>query len=401
MKKSANRSSAQKKATARSVGPGFIEVTRTIPAPVERLLWGRAAGRCEFSGCNDPLWKSLVTQETVNVAQKAHIYAFSSDGPRGNKGISKKDLNSIENLMLVCHRCHRKIDQHKDGGRYTAALLKEWKAEHERRIEIVTGINPSKKSHVVLYGANIGQHNSPLNFAACAHALFPNLYPADAAAIQLGSIDNSITDDDQEFWRENARQLVTRFNQRVKDRLASGAIDHLSIFAIAPQPLLILLGSLMADITNAEVFQRHREPQTWRWPDPSRALEFEVQEPSKKTGTPALVLSLSAPVTDDRITSVLGGDASIWKVTVRSPNTDLIKSRAHLSEFRQTIRPLLDRIQAEHGQTTLHVFPVAGVSAAVELGRVRMPKAHMPWQLYDHVNSRGGFIPALLLPFGA
>src|SRR5690349_3917028 len=114
--------------------------TRDIKEHVQFLLWGRAAGRCEFHGCNKPLWKSSITQESVNIAQKAHIYAFSADGPRGNKGIPNSKLNNVENLMLVCHECHRKIDKDKDGGRYTATLLQQWKKQHERRVKTVTGI---------------------------------------------------------------------------------------------------------------------------------------------------------------------------------------------------------------------------------------------------------------------
>jgi len=65
------------------------------------------------------------------------------------------------------------------------------------------------------------------------------------------------------------------------------------------------------------------------------------------------------------------------------------------------MRPLLDRIKARHGQNTaLHIFPAASVAVAVELGRVRMPKADMPWRIYDQVNSRGGFVPALSIPSG-
>jgi len=60
------------------------------------------------------------------------------------------------------------------------------------------------------------------------------------------------------------------------------------------------------------------------------------------------------------------------------------------------MRPLLDKIKAVHGQTTtLNIFPATSVSTAVELGRVRMPKADMPWQVYDQVNKLGGFIPAI------
>jgi hypothetical protein len=41
--------------------------------------------------------------------------ALSPGGPRGNDGISADELNELENLMLVCHGCHRKIDRKKDG----------------------------------------------------------------------------------------------------------------------------------------------------------------------------------------------------------------------------------------------------------------------------------------------
>src|SRR5580692_7546254 len=106
------------------------EVTRSVPAPVQCMLWGRAAGRCEFGGCNQPLWKSSVTQEQVNIAEKAHIYSFSCRGPRGNIGISEAHLHDLTNLMLVCHACHRKVDRERDGGRYTVSLLQQMKGAH-------------------------------------------------------------------------------------------------------------------------------------------------------------------------------------------------------------------------------------------------------------------------------
>ncbi len=59
------------------------EVTRYIKKEVERELWARAAGRCQFNGCNRILYKSPVTQERVNISEMAHIYSFSEAGPRG------------------------------------------------------------------------------------------------------------------------------------------------------------------------------------------------------------------------------------------------------------------------------------------------------------------------------
>jgi len=38
------------------------EIKRHIKAQAERELWARAAGRCQFSGCNSLLYRSSVTR---------------------------------------------------------------------------------------------------------------------------------------------------------------------------------------------------------------------------------------------------------------------------------------------------------------------------------------------------
>lgn len=378
------------------------EVTRSIPVPVQCTLWGKAAGRCEFCGCNRPLWKSPVTQEGVNIAQKAHIYSFSGAGPRGNRGIKPEDLNSIANLMLVCHECHQKIDAKPDGGRYSVAVLQQMKLEHEQRVEHVTGITKSKKSHIVLYGANIGDHSSPLHYAEAAPALFPQRYPAQDTTLDLATVNSAFTDRDDEYWTVEAKALRRKFDHRVRERVCLGSIDHLSVFALAPQPLLVLLGTLLGDIVPADVYQRHREPPTWSWPDTvPPPLSFDLRTPTTTTGPPALVLALSATVVPERVTSVLGPDAVIWTITTPVPHNDLIKSREHLSQLRALYRQLFDQIKAIYGAATpLHIFPASAVSAAIELGRVRMPKADMPWIVYDEIPSRGGFVPAITINNG-
>jgi hypothetical protein len=377
------------------------EVSRSIPFPVQCLLWGRAAGRCEFRGCNQPLWKSGVTQEQVNIAQKAHIYSFASHGPRGNAGVQESGLHNLSNLMLVCHVCHRKIDQRRDGGRYPVVLLLQMKEEHERRIEQASAIAPEKSSHVLLYGANIGDHSSPLNYMDAAAALFPQRYPAAERAIELSVHNSAVGDRDEAFWENEAFELRRKFDRQVRARVSEGDIRHLSVFAIAPQPLLILLGSLLGDIVPADVYQRHREPTTWKWHAEVETPSFRIQRPSSVTGKPALVFEVSATVTEDRVRQVLGESASIWSIGVPSPHNDVVKSNRQKGEFRTIVRTVFDQIKAVHGQTeVLHIFPAMPISLAVELGRVRMPKADMPWALYDQINARGGFVRTLSIPEG-
>jgi len=115
-------------------------------------------------------------------------------------------------------------------------------------------------------------------------------------------------------------------------------------------------------------------------------------------GPAALVLSVSATITPDRIRAIVGDDVCIWSVSVAKPHNDVLKSPQQLSQFRALMRSLLDRIKAAHGQTVpLHIFPAAPVSVAIELGRVRMPKADMPWEVYDQINALGGFVRAVSL----
>lgn len=372
------------------------EVTRYIKKEVERELWARAAGRCQFNGCNRIVFRSPVTQEPVNISQKAHIYSFSKDGPRGWGPFkkNKQALNDINNLMLTCHHCHVEIDKERDGGRYTADLLLKWKSEHERRIFIVTGIDPSKKSYVVLYGANIGAETSILQPQLASWALFPEWYPADEKPICLNMTWEG-RDDKSDYWTSEEENLRKGFERKIRPLIEEG--HHFSIFGFAPMPLLIKLGTLFTDKIASQVYQLHREPeQTWQWSSQPTDFEFRVHTPETYEHQPAMIIALSSAIDHERIKSVLGEKISIWELTIDMPHNDFLKCRDQLSKFRETVRKLMVQIAEKHGnKTPLAIFPAMPVATAVEFGRVRMPKADMPWIIYDHNNRSGAFIKAL------
>jgi len=260
-----------------------------------------------------------------------------------------------------------------------------------------TAIGPDKQSHVLLYGANIGLHRSLQTFAKAAEAMLPDRYPAEPHPLTLGMINSSFTDRDEAFWQIESAHLRNMVAQQVQPRLAQGSISHLSIFALAPQPLLMLLGFLLSDIPAAEVYQLHREPPDWRWQEHPTGYRFVIEEPAQISGAPALVLSLSATITDERIRAVLT-DPTIWRVTVPSPNNDFLKSKEQDREFRAQLRPLMDRIKLRHGEkAVIHVFPTMPVALAVDLGRIIMPKADLPLRIYDENKAGGGFVYALEL----
>lgn len=376
-----------------------VEVTRYIKPPVERELWARAAGRCQFSGCNTLLYKSAVTQETVNLAQKAHIYAFSEKGPRGwgpfKTGLNK--LNDISNLMLMCHGCHRKIDQEEGSLRYPADRLIRWKTEHEQRVEVVTDIAPDKKSHVVLYGANIGSEKSPIEYHACVEAMFPQSYPASERPILL-SMKSEHRDSSPQYWPTESQHLVKAFQRKILSIIDDDPCKHFSLFTLAPQPLLIQLGALLTDKIDVETYQLHREPKDWIWQDCGDDFDYTIRKPDHFDGEPALIVSLSDHVSHERITRVIGESAPIWEITLENPHNDFMQAKQQLSLFRKQLRCLIVDIKHAHGEATpLHIFPVMPVSCAIEFGRARMPKADMPWLIYDHDMETKEFVKAIEL----
>ncbi len=370
----------------------FPRVSRSLGATKEKLLWALAGGRCEAAGCNVALWKSLVSQERLATGENAHIIAFSEGGPRGDTK-SHAHIHALSNLMLLCHACHRRIDSTETAERYPVELLRDWKRTHEARIELVTGIAPSHQSHVLSYGCRIGTHAPRWSYEEMGQAMFPERFPA-GDPFHLG-LDGSVErDGTRHYWELQLRQLQGQFTD-FRRMLERSSIHHVSVFAMAPQPLLTTLGAMLGDLPAIDVYQRRREPTTWCMERDAADLELEITRPDPAESPPALVFSLSGTIERERVDAALGCPASIWAVTVPKPHNDIVTTPAQLRAFRRLMRRLLDDIKTAHGQgTMLHVFPAMPVSLAVELGRVRMPKAEMPWRLWDHLGERG-FLPAI------
>jgi len=366
-----------------------------IPEKVKIRLWGKAAGRCQYDGCNTPLWLDSLTKAEFNTAYIAHIIADKPEGPRGDAALSEKLKADITNLMLMCDEHHRLIDREKVKNHPVERLLK-MKRKHEERIELQTAVKENKQSHILLYGANIGQHHASVSWEKATQAMSPDWYPADSRAIELSLKNSLFSDKEGSYWTLEREHLTRQFSQMVKPRLAMGAVEHFSIFALAPQPLLMELGRLLCDIPAAEVYQLHREPPNWIWQKNPLDFQYAFSGPKTMKGKAALNLSLSATIDNSRITDVLGHDVTIWTMTIDKPHNDFLKSRFQLSSFRQELRIAFNEIKAVAGQdAVLHVFPAVPIAAAVEIGRVWMPKADLPLRIYDQNGLAGGFMLAL------
>lgn len=359
------------------------------------VLWARAGGRCEYQGCNRSLIGDLISgNEDANFGFVAHIVAEVPGGPRGDAVRSPALVDDVRNLMLLCHVHHKLIDVDAVPDHPEQRLL-DIKVAHEDRIGILTELDRDRASHVLRYGAKIGLHESPVSFEKVRLAMLPEWYPADGRSIAIEILGSVLQDGEDNFWNTEPNNLRRQFESKVRAAIGTREIEHLSVFALAPIPLLVELGRLLCDIVPADVYQLHREPPTWGWLDKGPSVAYEFHKPNRINGSIALKLGLSATINDDRITSVLGEDVAIWSVIANPPSNDLMRHPADLSEFRRLMRRVYNEIKAAHGEgSPIHIFPAVPVSAAVEIGRVWMPKADLPLIIYDQ-NRNMGFVPRL------
>jgi hypothetical protein len=367
----------------------------TITEKNKYLLWVKAAGRCMYRGCNISLLVDNVTKRNFNQAYIAHIVADVPGGPRGDVTRSALLQDDITNLMLLCDTHHRLIDKVDVAG-HPESLLLEMKKEHEKRIETVTAIASNMQSHILTYKANVGAHTPELSYHSVREYLQSKYYPAQNDAIDL-SLSNSVQrDKDASFWTTEVDNLVAQFNRKLLQTFTKGEIKHLSIFAFAPIPLLIKLGTLINDIYTAEIHQPVRNPKTWKLNDDTTEVKYIVTKPSIKQKNVALNISLSGTITNERITDVLGNDTAIYTVTIDTPFNDFLKSKKHLQDFSAETRKLFNQIKAEYdAQTPIHIFPAMPIATAIEFGRIWMPKADIPLIIYDQNTGNNGFTKAI------
>lgn len=375
----------------------------TIKEKVRYLLWAKSAGRCQFNGCNQPLYQDDHTQIEMNFGEVAHIIGKGKQGPRGYEKLEydPRYVNEIDNLMLLCSKHHKLIDgkEHK----YSDEKLREMKTIHEERVRLATEMKIDNTSNVIIYRGRVGKFQPSISFKEAMSAMFPDYYPADFRPHELSLSGIMLEDNNPDYWKIQSRNLVDQFNKHVEPLLGDKQVrNHYSIFAFAPIPLLVKLGSLLPDYYPTQVYQLKKEPQTWKWQPQPKEFDFLVDEPNDCHKKVALNLSLSADIDNQRLFDAMGTkEVSIWKMDITDtnyPKNDHLRGKGQLALFARYFRELLNAIKNKHGQnSTLHVFPAISVAYAVEMGRVRQPKADLPFVIYDQNNKTGGFDPVLTI----
>jgi hypothetical protein len=366
----------------------------SIDEKTRMKLWAISGGRCEM--CNRILYEDSAFGVEGNFGEMAHIHAVSDNGPRNKRGMTSEEKNNIENLMLLCSEHHHMVDTKPE--EFGEGLLKIKKKNHEDRIRRVTDIPEEESCRIVSYFSNIDKYEEYSSDRLFKEALlFSGKLPMQQPTINLNANTNVRYAPSKEEFERKASDLEREFKIWFDDIIKQQ--DSVGLFALAPQPLLFKLGSLINDQYNVSVYQCHRRANKWSWLKNNDEIEFKFYKTLNNNDDEiALVIDLSAEVDDERITSVLGDNISVFHLSVEAPNRNFVTNENIQSAFVECFRKAMEELKnLKNSKGVIHVFPVMPNSLAIKAGMDYMSKADLPLVVYEQSKATEGFFEALTI----
>ena len=364
-----------------------------IPTNVRKDLWVLSGGRGQFRGCNARIDKNFLTDQKVVVGEYCHIVGDSAHGPRGEQGRSSQLASSASNLILCCAKCHKTIDDKALASEYPEQILVDMKREHELHVQrLYDATNVERSIPLIVTGRIRGTPTAiPVDIARAAvlrkteYTRFPSY---SEEVLDLNSIP--FIENDPTYWVTVKRSIDDAIDGILR-RITERKIQHIDIFALAPIPALIYIGSKIGDRVQVTVHQPQREPfDKWHWPpekaDPPPAVTYFLPEHEGPLDELSVQFSISGSVECDQIKRVLP-DAKIANFQVPSPSHSVVDSPEVQRSFVSAWRSFQGEIHERYGKLSkLHIFPALPASLSVELGRCVLPKVIPEMKVWDYMD---------------
>jgi len=370
----------------------------SIPARVAMQLWNSSAGRCQFQGCNKPLWYNGLTFSKIKIGEMAHIIGVS--GARAND--KSLDLaQKHENLMLLCKDCHLEIDR--DEGKYTPQLLREWKENQEERVQMLLDLSDNLKCSILKFKANIGNENSSeINFEDIKTALFENdkHYPAGRNFVTNIDLTTTSYSTEQLPWDFYNKTIEEQLSQLQKLGERQGDPKKLAVFAIAPIPLLIKLGNHLPKTIPLNIYQRDRITGEWVF---NRSNKFQTEyQITRKKGNENLkevvvVINLSGNIINLPQT-ILSKDLPSYTINSNKKIPGLSQSQEEIRSFLNLWMEIQKEVLDKYGtNAVIHLFPIVPNAIAVELGNKKLNGISPELKVYEFNKNTKEYFHAITI----
>ncbi|MFI1358318.1 SAVED domain-containing protein [Streptomyces sp. NPDC020898] len=357
---------------------------------------------------------------TLNLGELAHIVGRSSSvrSPRGKYPLDPTRRGDADNLMLLCADQHSEVDAAGGLDLFTVERLRQVKQEHEDRIRHLTSLGPDRATTVVRMVGPV--HGNPVELsrqtAAAAviargrYPLFLESYTRHGLEIDLrGALGESPTrpftaseaaEASRAHYRVAVRQIDDVIERQLRPGVMRDAVRHVSVFGFARLPLLVHLGSKLEDTVPTDIYQRHREDESWAWRDaegPFAEFAIRIGHDVPTTTEAVVVMNVSGVIGAQEVPVPLAG-LRRWEIRAVGAPTgpDIVRDQSCLERFASALRTFFAGLEPEAKVLKrLHVLPAVPMSAAIALGRAYHPQVHPQLVVYERLA--GYYVPTFEL----
>lgn len=330
---------------------------------------------------------------SVLLAELAHnVGATTGKGsPRSSANDGTLATEAEENLLLLCHDCHKIIDHPEHIDLFPPEKLRVIKESFERRIEMVTEQGGLTRTAALRVGSTIRGSLAMASQREVAETLLAVNYLGLVETQRSGDFTCRINGaaGGRGFW-DAAQQSIEDTIGLVRQAVTSGDVQHISVFGIAPIPLLVFLGWHLDDKTPARIFQKHRDQFVgWSWADQGVPVEFEFSTtgPAARAKDVVFTCAITSEINLSRLPEAL---ANAPRVEVRpvgvAPDPTLISHEQSLTNWSESWRSAMAVTEAAYPGARWHLVMSAPVSVAIETGRAVMRDAHPAVSVYELVE---------------
>lgn len=330
------------------------------PATID-LLWALSAGHCEL--CGSDVTNALASGKRGKYGQVAHIEAYSPGGARYNASQSEKERNSLDNLMLLCPTCHALVDNNAPD--FGVEFLRDRKRFFEASVKAAVSAIGPMRSDVLTLGMRIGGKDFQIAEKDWKRAMVD-------AGVNVGDTQSfdAARDVPEGCGPETLCSLRRRI-EKYRELVHGDGSRRTSVFAIAPQPVLIGLGAMLADDGNVDVYQKRRDTEGWSWASDGTPNSFSFEMLSSgESEDCAIVVSVSGPIGRETYSGAVPSSVeTVYELRASRTGPTAIFLRDDWYEFKRAAIAALFKIHEGHpGVRRLHVLPAMPVSACVAFG---------------------------------
>lgn len=349
---------------------------------VHKLI-AESGGICNFPECGEKFIFQYADGTFVKLNEFAHIIGESPEGPRGHPTNSKLMAQDPDNIILLCVKHHKIVD--KNEKEYPVEKLKKMKENHIQWVnERLEGLKEATWTLIIHSGNVTGTGVPNLD----KELIYRDFYGTHIIAETEEIIIEEFLTKTKKWLDYRKKQEEWWQNLKNRDNISKKFL----ICSINFIPLVIQLGYLIHDTFTTDLFQYHREEDTWKWEYLDETQEEQdffliekIDSKDLKIQELALSVSISGTVNEDDIFEGVGNEIEIIKIKVNEPNRTWLKYKEQIINFQKMYIQLIDAIVQQYKNLNkIHLFYAGPTPIAFIIGSSINPTIHPRFILYNY-----------------